>query len=297
MVQLPQINLSALRAVEAVARLGALRLAAAELGVTPGAVSQQIIKAEAQLGQKLFDRTTKGLVLTQTGQDLSDVLTEGFATLARGIAAAQSRPDNAVTISVAPVFAAKWLVRRLGRFADTQPDIRVRIDASAMSVSPSPGDVDACIRVGRGDWPGLKVEEILPQHVFPVCAPSIAKQLTGIGDLANVPIIRERNNQLFGWDAWLGPNDALDAALKDGPVFSDASLCLDAAAAGQGVFLTLETLAQDAIATGQLVPALPGRFRSGISYWFIEPLNSRRPPQVKAFRDWIAKEMQVKRPR
>ncbi|MCY4179999.1 MAG: LysR substrate-binding domain-containing protein [Litoreibacter sp.] len=293
MVSFAQTNLSALRAVEAVARLGSLRLAASELGVTPGAVSQQIIKAEAQLDRKLFDRTSKGLLLTQTGKDLAASLTEGFAALARGVASAQSTLEDTITVSVAPVFAAKWLVRRLGRFADLRPDIRVRIDASAMNVSPVPGDIDACIRVGRGDWPGLKVEEILPQHVFPVCAPSVSERLIEIDDLACVPIIRERKNQLFGWDTWLGPNDASDAVLGDGPVFSDASLCLDAAAAGQGVFLALETLAQDAIATGQLVQALPGRFRSDISYWFVEPLGSRRQPQVKAFRDWIREEMQA----
>ena len=196
-------------------------------------------------------------------------------------------------MSVAPVFAAKWLVRRLGRFSDVQPDLRVRIDASAAQVSPAPGDVDACIRVGRGEWPGVAAEEILPQHVFPVCAPSLSERLSNIEDLASVPIIREKRNQLFGWNHWLGPNETPDDILGDGPVFSDASLCLDAAAAGQGVFLTLETLAQDAITTGQLVPALPGRFPSGISYWFIEPKGMRRPPQVKAFRDWIVKEMRA----
>ncbi|MEO0904740.1 MAG: LysR substrate-binding domain-containing protein, partial [Pseudomonadota bacterium] len=89
-------------------------------------------------------------------------------------------------------------------------------------------------------------------------------------------------------------NGASEAVLGDGPVFSDASLCLDAAAAGQGVFLTLETLAQDAIATGQLIPALPGRFRTDISYWFVEPMGGRRSPEVKAFREWIMQEMRVR---
>lgn len=285
------INLSALRALEAVARLGSLRLAAAELGVTPGAVSQQIIKAEAQLDARIFDRKPKGLELTQVGQSLVPHLTDGFAALARGVANIQSKPEDAITISVAPVFASKWLVHRLGRFASLRPDIRVRIDASAKNVIPQRGDVDACIRVGRGDWPSVQLEQLLTQHVFPVCAPKLSERLFDVEDLTRVPIIRERRNQLFGWDVWLNPNGASEAILGDGPMFSDASLCLDAAAAGQGVFLTMETLAQDAIAAGQLVPALPGRFQTDISYWFVEPLGSQRSPQVKAFQDWIGKEM------
>lgn len=293
MVPFRQINLSALRAVDSVARLGSLRLAAEDLGVTPGAVSQNIKKAEEQLGCQLFDRTAKGLSLTATGQDLASRLTEGFTALSHGVAAAQTKPEDAITVSVAPVFAAKWLVRRLGRFSDVQPDVRVRIDASAAQTLPTPGDVDACIRVGRGNWPGVAVEEILPQHVFPVCAPALSERLSDIEDLATVPIIREKRNQLFSWDHWLGPNGATEDLLGDGPVFSDASLCLDAAAAGQGVFLTLETLAQDAITTGQLVPALPGRFPSGISYWFVEPTGTQRPPRIKAFRDWIFEEMRA----
>lgn len=292
MLSLSQLNLSALRAVEAVARLGSLRLAADELGVTPGAVSQQILKAEAQLERRLFERAPKGLVPTAIGRDLSSHLTDGFSKLARGVALAQAKPEDAITISVAPVFAAKWLVRRLGRFAQIRPDIRVRIDASGAHATPSPGDVDACIRVGRGEWEGLEVEEILPQRVFPVCAPALAERINKIDDLSCVPIIREKANNLFDWDVWLRPNAALDVGLSNGPVFSDASLCLDAAAAGQGVFLTLEILARDAIASGQLTAALPGRFPTNVSYWFVEAQGVRRLPHVTAFRNWIIEEMQ-----
>ncbi|QFT33632.1 Glycine cleavage system transcriptional activator [Labrenzia sp. THAF82] len=292
MALLPKMNLSALRAVEAVARLGSLRLAADELGVTPGAVSQRILKAEAQLERRLFERTQKGLVPTSIGQDLSSHLTDGFSTLARGIALSQAKPEDAVTISVAPVFAAKWLVRRLGQFAKLRPDIRVRIDASGAHVTPSPGDVDACIRVGRGGWPDVEVEEISPQRVFPVCAPALAEHIKEVADLSNLPIIREKKNQLFDWDVWLRPNQTSETVLGDGPVFSDASLCLDAAAAGQGVYLSLETLAVDAISTGQLVAALPGRFPTDVSYWFVEAPGTRRLPKVTAFRNWIIEAMQ-----
>ncbi|MCY4179158.1 MAG: LysR substrate-binding domain-containing protein [Litoreibacter sp.] len=291
MKNLSQVNLSALRAFEAVARLGSLAAAASELGVTPGAVSQQVIKAEAQLGQMLFERRPKGMVATDLGREVAAHLSDGFAALSRGVALTQLGSENAITISVAPVFAAKWLVRRLGRFAERRPDVQVRIDASGAHVTPEYGNVDACIRVGRGDWPGVTAEEILPQRVLPVCAPAVAETVTELSDLAGLPIIREQANGLFGWEVWLSPNGEPESLLGDGPVFSDASLCLDAAMAGQGVFLALEALAEDGLSMGQLKPALLGRFPAGVSYWFVEPKTGRRPAQVQAFRDWIFEEL------
>lgn len=290
MRDLNRVHLGALRAVEAVARLGTLRLAAGELGVTPGAVSQQIIKAEAQLDRKLFERQPKGLVPTPVGQDIADHLTEGFSALARGVAATRLRPTDAITISVAPVFAGKWLVRRLGRFMEAHPGIRVRIEASVELVQPQTAGIDACIRVGAGGWEHVRAEELLPQRVFPVCAPAVAERLNDLADLRDVPIIRDRYS-IFGWDCWLKPNGMTEDQLGDGPVFSDASLCLDAAVAGQGVFLAWESLAEDAMAADCLVAPFPGRFEVGHSYWFVEDEKAPRTPQIDAFRLWLIEEL------
>ena len=101
------------RAVEVAGRLGTLALAAEELGVSMGAVSQQILKTEQQLGRTLFTRTPKGLVPTPFGTQVLVYLERGFRELSRGVALAQEPKQNLLTVSVAPVFAAKWLVRRL----------------------------------------------------------------------------------------------------------------------------------------------------------------------------------------
>ena len=292
MHSLNAINLKALRAVEAVARLGSLRAAANELGVTPGAVSQQVIKAESQLDRKLFNRTPTGLVLTEVGREASNHLANGFAALASGVASIQRRSSDTITISVAPVFAGKWLVWRMGRFAHAHKGLRVRIDASVDLVTPRAGEIDACIRVGWGEWKGVDCEELYPQRVFPVCAPALAEKLREPSDPVNVPIIREPH-PMFGWDIWLKPNNISEDNLGDGPVFSDASLCLDASVAGQGVFLAWETLAADALKMGRLVAPFPGRFRTGISYWFVEPKGQRRSRAVEAFRAWLVSEFKT----
>lgn len=290
MDDLNAVTLGALRAVEAVARLGSLRAAADELGVTPGAVSQQIIKAEAQLDRQLFDRTPIGLRPTDIGREFSFHLADGFASLSRGVALTRRRSTDAITISVAPVFAGKWLVWRMGRFAQAHAGMRVRIDASVELVDPRVGEIDACIRVGWGTWKDVEMEELYPQKIFPVCAPALAARLKEPSDLANVPIIREPS-AMFGWDVWLKPNGLTEDMLGDGPVFSDASLCLDASMAGQGVFLAWETLAEDALKAGRLMAPFPGRFGTEISYWFVEPKGRRRSRQVEVFRSWLVAEL------
>lgn len=290
MKNLNRINLGGLRAVESVARLGTLALAADELGVTPGAVSQQIQKTEAILGAPLFQRHPKGLKPTARCETLLPHLTRGMSELSEAVNIAERRPSDTLVISVAPVFAAKWLVWRLSDFSAGHPDIRIRIDASPALVDPNTSDLDACIRVGQGRWPGVTATKIVDQWAFPVCTDGIARQLTEPKDLASVPIIRDPD-AMFGWSVWLGPHGLSQDILPDGPVFSDASLCLDAAIAGQGVFLAWDSLAFDALTSGRLVKPFPEKYRTGISYWFVVGAHRRQAKSLRAFESWLTARM------
>jgi LysR family transcriptional regulator, glycine cleavage system transcriptional activator len=290
MRNLNRFHLTGLRAVEAAGRLGTLRAAAEELGVTIGAVSQQILKTEEQFGRFLFERLPKGLKPTPFGQDILKYLSAGFAEISAGLALAERRRDDVLTVSVAPVFASKWLVWRLQRFHERNPDIRIRIDADVALVDPDISDVDVCIRVGWGNWPNVNAEKLIDQLIFPVCSPRLAERLHKPVDLATVPIIREPT-PMFSWNAWLGPNGLDESILGDGPVFSDASLCLDAAVAGQGVFLAWETLAGDAMSFRRLLAPFPDRYPTGIAYWFVTSRARPRTRAVSAFRDWLKAEL------
>ncbi|MFT4182338.1 MAG: LysR substrate-binding domain-containing protein [Rhizobium sp.] len=290
MRNLNSVHLNGLRALEAVGRLGSLQAAADELGVTIGAVSQQVIKAEGQLGRPVFDRTSKGMVVTEAGAAVLARLGEAFRTLSAAVTLAQHRDDNILTISVAPVLAARWLVHRLDRFAKRHPDIRLRIDATTQLVNPATSDVDIGIRVGRGQWPGVKSELLLAQEIFPVVTPQIAAGLKEPADLLNVPAIID-GHAMFSWDVWLEEAGLSGGGMEERHVFNDASLCLDAAIAGQGVMLAWQTLAAYALQQKCLVDPFGIRARTGFGHYFITAEDVREAKKVTAFKAWIREEM------
>lgn len=291
MDHLQRIHLNGLRALEAAGRLGSLQRAADELGVSVGAVSQQVIKTERQLGRTVFERTPRGLAATPFGSQLLGRLTAGFRELDQAVALAQ-RSDAMLTISVAPVFASKWLVPRLSGFSRVHPETRVRLDASVALVDPDASDIDLAIRVGTGDWPHGKSEFLLPQEVFPVCSPELAGQLQRPQDILSLPVVRDENSSL-SWDLWLKPFGLSEQDLRPADTFTDASLCLDAAIAGQGVMLAWQTLAHDALASGLLVAPFRERVKSGYGYWLVTPANRREPRKVMEFKRWLRVEIEA----
>lgn len=284
------VSLNGLRAIEAAGRLGSLAAAAGELGVSVGAVSQQVIKCEAQLGRPVFERRSRGLAPTAFGETLLPQLGAAFQALDLAISSARRHPDTVITISVAPVFAAKWLVPRLASWSRRHPDVTVRLDASVAMVDPDATDIDLAIRVGDGNWPGVRTEFLLSQEIFPVCAPQLAKRLATPRDLYRVPIVRDANSTLT-WDMWLAPLGLSATALPAGNSFTDAALALDAAIAGQGALLAWQTLAADALRAGTLVAPFPGRAATGLGYWLVTSSTRREPRRVQDFKAWLRDEM------
>ncbi|WP_126978440.1 LysR substrate-binding domain-containing protein [Frigidibacter oleivorans] len=290
MQPLNRLHLSGLRAVEAVARLGSLRAAAAELGVTPGAVSQQVARTEAALGRALFLRQPEGMQLTEAGAEVAPLLRAGFGQIAAAVARLDPGRGDLLTVSVAPILASRWLIWRLPGFQRAHPEVKVRIEADVALADPDRSDVDLCIRVGRGPYPGLRAEPLFRQRVAAVCAPDLAARFAGPADLARLPVIREPA-PMFGWEVWLAPQGLADLQLGEGPVFSDASLCLDAAISGAGVFLAFEVVAADALERGTLVALPPGFVGTDLHYWLVTSGTRRPGPAARAFALWLRAEL------
>ena len=290
MKNLNTVHMNGLRALEAVGRLGSLQAAADELGVSVGAISQQVIKTELQLGHQIFERTGKGLVATEIGLPVLARLTDGIQKLAEAVALAHRRDNNCLTISVAPVFASRWLVRRFDSFAREHPEIILRIDATMRLIDPASSDIDLGIRVGKGDWPDVTSELILAQEVYPVCAPQLAARLKTPADVLSMPAVID-DRAMFKWDVWLDAAGLEGAEISQGHVFNEASLCLDAVMAGQGVMLAWQTLTADMIAEGRLAAPFNIRAKTGFAHYFITAKGVRDSRKVQIFKAWLKREL------
>ncbi|MDB5554796.1 MAG: putative transcriptional regulator protein LysR family [Rhizobium sp.] len=290
MKNLNTVHMNGLRALEAVGRLGSLQAAADELGVSMGAISQQVIKTEGQLGHQIFERTGKGLVATEIGLPVLARLTDGIQKLAEAVTLAQRRDNNCLTISVAPVFASRWLVRRFDSFAREHPEIILRIDATMRLIDPASSDIDLGIRVGKGDWPDVNSELILAQEVYPVCAPELAAKLKTPADVLSMPAVID-DRAMFKWDVWLDAAGLEGAEITQGHVFNEASLCLDAVMAGQGVMLAWQTLTADMIAEGRLAAPFNIRAKTGFAHYFITAKGVRDSRKVQIFKAWLKREL------
>lgn len=290
MQNLNAIPLSALRTIEAIARTGTLGRAADELGVTAGALSQRLTKAEAALGQPLFIREASGLQPTAICLQVAPRLTRAIQELSSVISEIRVPKEDTLTISVAPIFASRWLIWRIKRFNQENPSISLRVFPTAEVVDLDHSEIDIGIRVGEDPTIGSGAVKLLDQRVFPVCSPDLAKRLGTLDDLRRIPIIRE-NEFLYGWNSWLSEQDLKVVDLQSGPTYADASLCLDAAMTGQGVFMAWETLACDALEQGHVSAPFARRSPTGAVYWFATSQHSARKSSASKFRHWLETEL------
>lgn len=284
------IPLNALRAIEIVARRGALSPAADELGVTPGAVSQHIRRAEERLGVQLFERTPKGLVPTAELAAQLPQLTRGFDALAAVLAGLTPDVGTSLTITVGAMFASLWLVPRLGRFSALHPDIELRLVATAKFLDLGRQDIDCGVRFGIGGWEGVEATLFGRRDYSPFCSPELAARLRTPADLARVPVICDESS-LLRWDAWLAEAGLKTLPVMNGPSFTDPSLAYEAALAGQGVLLVMDMLMVDALASGRLVRPFRQCVRSEYAHWFVSATGRRPRKPARLFRQWLEAEM------
>jgi LysR family glycine cleavage system transcriptional activator len=288
--RLPPLN--GLRAFEAAARQLSFTRAAEELYVTQTAISHQIKALEDRLGVKLFRRLPRGLLLTEEAQRYLPAIRDAFDLIAnatdRLVAVSAS---GTLTVSVLPSFAAKWLVPRLGRFRAACPDIDLRISTSSHLVDFSREDVDVGVRMGRGVYPGLRVDWLFGESLVPVCSPEL---LAGPQPLRRPEDLRQHlllhDDDYAGWELWLELTGVQGVAARRGPIFTDSAMVVQAAADGQGVALARRRLAAGDLAAGRLVQPFDVSIPQDLAYYLVCPEAGAERPKVRRFRDWLLAE-------
>ena len=284
---------SALRAFEAAARHLNFSRAAEELHLTHGAISHQMKALEANLGVSLFRREGRRMLLTDAGQRFASRLRDVLGDLSEAVAeVAQRRDHHELTISVLPSFASLWLIPRLASFHAAHPEIDINIRATQALAEFGRGGVDLAIRIGQGNWAGLVAEKLFDEEAFPVASP----RLNGGAlpkrprDLAGAVLLRSERQPWTPWFRAIG----LDwPEPSRGPIYSDETLLIQAAAEGIGVALARGALVTADLASGRLVRLFPRRVPSRTAYYLVYPQAAGELTRARAFRAWIRAEVKA----
>jgi LysR family glycine cleavage system transcriptional activator len=290
------LPLRALQALEAAARHVSFARAAKELHVTPAAVSQQIKLLEHHIGQSLFERSP-ALRLNASAQAAVRPLREALDLLeqvSQQLKAGQTQ--RPLVVSLAPSFAARWLIPRLERFSARHPDIELHLLATTRTVDFETEDVDLAVRYGSGRYPRLHAERLRAESVVVVAHPRVGAGLKHPADLLGATLL---HNSGLNWDptfpdwpSWLRSARVVPTAPLRIRTFDDANLLIEAALAGLGVALLSRTLVNEELLSGRMV-ALFREQPLANAYHFVCPPQRLTQPRVAAFRQWLLEEAQT----
>lgn len=284
MNDLPPLNW--LRAFEAAARNLSFTGAARDLNMTQSAVSQQIKSLEQFLGRPLFHRHTRALELTQTGQTYLPVVREAFHTLSNGTRALAGPGVDVLRVQSNLSFAVYWLAPRLGRFQEQHPEVTLSLATELWEPRDMARGADVEIRYSLRPSDQVYAERIVTSDFYPVCAPDYDVSLQ---TAASQPLF-DCSNLTCTWAVW-AESQGLD--WPDPPVTYATTFCvsLSAAKAGAGLALAHDIIAQDMIASGELITPFDGRAPMQESYYLIQIPQAQAMPAAQAFVSWLKSEL------
>lgn len=276
-----------------VARLNSIVQTAAELNVTPSAVSQQIKALEEQIGTSLIARNGRSIRLTEAGERYFELISDKVEGLihATDLIRGERRPAN-IVIRTTPTISTKWLLPRLSRFLDQMPETNIRIDGSNEPVDFTRDSVDLEIRHGLGGWPGLYTEPLIEERFLPVCAPGLAAQGSlSPAEVLQLPRIHSLKAQIQ-WPAWTKALGLSPTEKKPRISFDRSHMAIDAAALGLGVALESELMTESELRSGRLVvPVASTPLLKIATQWLVCPRSNLRRHRVTCLIEWLREEM------
>lgn len=290
--KLPSLN--GLKAFEVAARHHSFRLAAEELGVTQGAVAQQVRGLEAELGVKLFERMPRTLVLTGEGRGYIADIRRAFEIIAQATGDLRPQPIR-LTISTTPTFASKWLIPRLPDFTARYPDLDLHILATERMSGFQADGVDLAVRYGRPPFgPGLATELLFEQEIIAVCSPVLLrdrKPPKTSEQLADYVLLHDAHNS---WPEFIDRHfgRAAQASYK-GISFNQTSHAIEAAIAGQGIVLANRDFVARDMAEGRLTQVIEGTLSGPSDFYLVWP-RYRKSPAIETVIAWMSEEAKRK---
>lgn len=288
--------LRSLRVLEAVTRLGGVGRAAAELGVSQPAVSQQLRVIEDYFGRPMVKRTASGVSIDEDVELFGGRLQRAFAEIERAAEAFQDQADvaaNQLTISLLASFAQRWLILRLAGFQSARPEIDIRLMTTSTPSDLGRRDADLSIRCGDGAWAGHNSRFLIENRIFPIASPTYlaANPLRRRDDLRKAILIQvESPPRNRDWGLWLKDAGLAEFQPKSWQTYANSTHALEAAAAGLGVAMGHTPFVVDSLSSGLLVKPFDFQRRDDDGDYFLVHRRGREiPRRISLFCDWLTR--------
>ncbi|MEX0348623.1 MAG: LysR substrate-binding domain-containing protein [Paracoccaceae bacterium] len=286
-------SLSALRALEALDRLGSASAVAEEMALTQSAISRQLQGLEEQLGVTLIRRDKKRLSLTSAATDYVVEVRAALNQIAQASIRLRVQPTGgSLNLAILPTFGMRWLVPRLPEFTHLHPDITVNLSTQLQPFNFDAESFDAAIHFGQPDWPGTEALLLKTERVMPVAAPElIATKPDDPSDLLKLPLLHIQTRP-DAWQDWFSTVGVPVSLPLPGMIYDQFATITQAALHGLGVALMPEYLVEQELANGRLVPVHHSSVEANGAYYLVWPRTSTDDPVLRQFRDWLAQRAQ-----
>lgn len=282
--------LHALPGFVAAARSGNLSRAAEAMHLTVSALSHQIKALEERLSRRLFVREARGVRLTDDGRRLLERIAPHLDAIEEALQPYAARRDDVLTISMVPSMASAWLVPRLGSFLTAHPQLEVSVLSDTTVVDfARDAHIDAALRIGLGQWPGVESELLFEEWTVPVASPELVARQGGLPTLEALrdwPLLGDPDDEWTHWFAQHGLPPPKRYAVQ----FDDSEALHRAARDGVGVVLGRLTRARLLLESGQLVALMAQPVRANYAHWLVSPPRSAGHAGLALFRDWLREQ-------
>ena len=283
-----------LRCFDSASRHLSFTKAAAELDVTPAAVSHQIRLLEDVLGTRLFDRLARGVMLTGAGERLATTMSESFARIDTAVDEVVDANDiPKLRLAVAPGLCCRWLVPRLPAFRARQTGFELHLQYASNFEAFAWTDVEAALVWATRRPPQAGARRLFGTGLTPVCAPELSppsRRLDTPAALRHLPLLHEDGFE--DWQRWMNVAGAPDVPVRRGQIIDETNALLMAAIDGQGVALGRTALIAEDLRRGRLIAPFGMEVTAAGAYWLVANSESMcESPKFLALWDFLQDEV------
>ena len=287
-----RLPLKALHAFEAVGRHLNMGQAASELSVTQSAIGHQVRNLEKQLGTRLFDRSSRKLVLTPAGQRLLGVVGESLEDIKRcALSLEETELSGKLTIAAPPAFTNLWLMPRIAELLERFPDLELHFEYMPPNIPPTLPNADLVVQFGKHNWPRKRVVPLAITDYQPYCSPRLLGRLDRAAPAALAEHVLIHDDDGGAWAQWLAVAGMEELKAKRDIYVNNSIDALELARQGVGLTINDQIVTSHWVQQGHLIAPFRPVLSSFERFYIVTPHEKQMNPATREFELWLQQRL------